>query len=246
MSVPCQSALHYGLILHYQLIYFCLLCLVSAVPLLRFISRSDAHHRLLTALGIATLSGFIIPSTLSGPARLTIGWVVFALVNLLMMWTTILLVHPRELPGLSQIEDSSRTLIFAVVLTAAMASLLAVVALLGGMEDSERRADMILAGSAVASAWTLIHTLFALRYAHLYYGNDSRKPPAGLDFPHEPEPDYLDFAYFSFIIGMTSQTADVSIESKSIRRTALTHGVLSFIFNVVIIAFTISGLSSLL
>ncbi len=217
------------------------------MPLLRFLSRFDAHHRLLIALGVAIVSGFIMPSTLSGPARLTIGWVVFALVNLLLMWATILLVHPRELPGLSQIEDSSRTLIFAVVLTAAVASLLAVVALLGGMKDSERKTDMVLAGLAVASAWTLIHTLFALRYAHLYYDNDnSQKPPAGLDFPHDSKPDYLDFAYFSFIIGMTSQTADVSIESKSIRRTALVHGVLSFIFNVVIIAFTISGLSSLL
>ncbi len=217
------------------------------MPPLRFLSRFDAHHRLLTALGVALLSGFIVPSTLSGPARLTIGWVVFALVNLLLMWTTILLVHPRELPGLSMIEDSSRTLIFTVVLTAAVASLLAVVALLEDMKSTGQKTDMLLAGLAVASAWTLIHTLFALRYAHLYYGNDNnQKPPAGLDFPHESEPDYLDFAYFSFIIGMTSQTADVSIESRSIRRTALVHGVLSFIFNVVIIAFTIGSLSSLL
>lgn len=217
------------------------------MSLLRFLSRFDAHHRLLISLIVAILLGFVLPTTLSGPARLTIGWVAFALTNLLLMWATILLIHPRELPGISQIEDSSRTLIFSVVLTAAVASLLAVVALLGGMKNSEQKTDMLLAGLAVGSAWTLIHTLFALRYAHLYYGNDNnQKPPAGLDFPHEPEPDYVDFAYFSFIIGMTSQTADVSIESKSMRRTALAHGVLSFIFNVVIIAFTISGLSSLL
>lgn len=215
--------------------------------LLRFISRFDAHHRLLIALGIAALAAFIVPSTLSGSARLTIIWIVFALANLLLIWIAILLIHPRELPTISQTEDSSRTLIFAFVLVAAVASLFAVLMLLGNMKATERKTDILLAVMAVASGWTLIHTLFTLRYAHLYYGSDpAQKRPGGLDFSQEPEPDYLDFAYFSFIIGMTSQTADVSIGSGSIRRTALIHGILSFLFNVVIIAITISGLSSML
>ena len=90
--------------------------------------------------------------------------------------------------------------------------------------------------------------MFTLRYAHLYYGNRSSKNqrPGGLDFPHEDEPDYLDFAYFSFVIGMTSQVSDVAIGSRTIRRTALVHGLLSFGFNAIIIALTISGLSAML
>lgn len=103
-----------------------------------------------------------------------------------------------------------------------------------------------LAAITVASSWLLVHSVFTLRYAHLYYGDDRKqtKHPGGLDFPHEPEPDYLDFAYFSFVIGMTSQVSDVAIGSKQMRRAALAHGVLSFLFNTIIIALTVSGLGS--
>jgi len=164
-----------------------------------------------------------------------------------LIWTTIVLVHPRDLPKYSRIQDSSRTLILVLVVAAAMVSLFAVVALLSNMKAAERTANILLAGLLVSSSWALIHSIFTLRYAHLYYGNNPKqKRPGGLDFPDEPEPDYLDFAYFAFIIGMTSQTADVNVQAKSIRRTALIQGILAFGFNVVIIALTISGLSSLL
>ena len=105
-----------------------------------------------------------------------------------------------------------------------------------------------LAILSIVCSWGLVHTVFTLRYAHLFYGDDptQTKRPGGLDFPHEPEPDYLDFAYFSFVIGMTSQVSDVAIGSKPMRRPALVHGVLSFLFNTIIIALTISGLAGVL
>ncbi len=220
-------------------------------PAKRFIhtiARLDAHHRLLIALAVSGVAYFVVPGSFNQAARFTIVWVSYALTILSLMWTTILTAHPRELPKLSRLQDSSRIMISGFVVSAAMASLFAVVALLDGMGRQNRPEHVTLAGLAVVGAWGLVHTMFTLRYAHLYYGDNPKRtePPGGLDFPHDPEPDYLDFAYFSFVIGMTSQVSDVTISSKPMRRTALVHGVLSFGFNTIIIALTISGLSGVL
>jgi uncharacterized membrane protein len=90
--------------------------------------------------------------------------------------------------------------------------------------------------------------MFGLRYAHLYYGegDSADKPIGGLEFPSDDSPGYVDFAYFSFVIGMTCQVSDVQITSKSLRSLALIHGVLSFCFNTVILALTINTISGLL
>lgn len=213
------------------------------------ISRLDAHQRLLIALGTAGIafvsSPFASSCGLDCPVRLTVTWAVFASTVLTLTWVTILMAHPRDLPRFSRLQDSSRVLILVFVVSAAVASLFAVFAVLDSMSPQNRAAHIALAILAVSSAWGLVHTVFTLRYAHLYYGDDPKQPqrPGGLDFPNETEPDYLDFAYFAFVIGMTSQTSDVVIGSKPMRRTALVHGVLSFGFNAVIIALTISGLS---
>ncbi|MFD2570127.1 DUF1345 domain-containing protein [Spirosoma soli] len=216
--------------------------------LLRYVSCLDTHHRLMIALPVSIIAYFIIPADFDTPARITIVWVSYAMTVLSLVWTSIILLHPRDLPRISKIQDSSRTVILIFVVGAAVASLFAVIALLDGMGKTDRLAHILLAVLAVACAWGLVHTVFTIRYAHLYYGNqsDPAKRPGGLDFPHEPEPDYLDFAYFSFVIGMTSQVSDVAIGSRPIRRTALAHGVVSFVFNTIIIALTISSLSGAL
>jgi uncharacterized membrane protein len=97
----------------------------------------------------------------------------------------------------------------------------------------------------------LVHTLFVFRYAHLYYqsrpkGKAQDKYLEGLEFPEEDEPDYLDFSYFSFVIGMTFQVSDVTISSKQIRRLALLHGLISFAFNTVIVALSINVISGMM
>ncbi len=210
--------------------------------LIRRITGLDSHHRLLIGLIVAILAYFVVPASASLSARFTIVWVSFAITILSLMWLTIILVHPRDLPKLSRLQDSSRTLILVFVVVAAVASLFAVIDL---VNDKSQTQYVGLAIGAIASSWILVHTVFTLRYAHLYYGNDikQKKPPGGLDFPNEPEPDYLDFAYFSFVIGMTSQVSDVAIGAKTMRRTALAHGVLSFGFNAIIIALTVGGLA---
>ncbi|MGH8575840.1 MAG: DUF1345 domain-containing protein [Gammaproteobacteria bacterium] len=89
-----------------------------------------------------------------------------------------------------------------------------------------------------------------LHYAHLFYSSTARRPPPhndrGLDFPGEPNPDYLDFAYFAFVIGMTCQVSDVQVTSQSMRKLVLLHGVLSFGFNTLILALSINVLAQML
>ena len=218
--------------------------------LLGKISHFDSNHRLFISFGVAAITYFLAPAPFLSSTHLTIVWVSFALTVLLLAWTTIFVAHPHDLPRFSRMEDSGRTLILVFVVAAAVASLFAVIDILGSIDKTNphHRQPVLLAILAVSSSWSLVHTVFTLRYAHLYYGNDAEQKtwPGGLDFPHEPEPDYLDFAYFSFVIGMTSQVSDVAIGSKIMRRTALTHGVLSFVFNAIIVALTISGLSGLI
>jgi uncharacterized membrane protein len=102
--------------------------------------------------------------------------------------------------------------------------------------------------STVALCWILLHTLYSLHYAHVYYGDsdDDLAMDKGLVFPEEKAPDYLDFAYFAFVIGMTCQVSDVQITSKRMRRLALFHGIISFGFNTFILALLINTVSGLL
>lgn len=92
---------------------------------------------------------------------------------------------------------------------------------------------------SVVLSWLFLNVMFAIHYAHGYYGDFGEKH-AGLEFPDTPEPDYWDFAYFSIVIGMTFQVSDVQITSKYLRRVALLHSVIAFFFNVFIIAITVN------
>ena len=97
---------------------------------------------------------------------------------------------------------------------------------------------MALAIGTVVLSWCFTHTIFALHYAHGFYGENLRK--SGLKFPGEGQPDYWDFVYFAFVIGMTFQVSDVAITHKSIRRTVVAHGALSFFFTAAIISVTVN------
>ena len=114
--------------------------------------------------------------------------------------------------------------------------------------DHEKAIVLPIAILGMLFSWLLVHTIFTVRYAHLYYRNDPDQPEmhvGGLKFPSEDRPDFLDFAYFSFVLGMTFQVSDVEISSKTIRRIALFHGLLSFGYNTVIVALTINIIAGL-
>lgn len=221
--------------------------------LLDRIARFDAHHRLLISLGVAALAAGVLGLRPDPPATdlfFVVIWLAYAGTVLALAWTTIFRIHPRQIPEISRMEDSGRVLILVFVLVAVGFSLFAVIDLLGairGKPVAVAKPVVGLALGAIVSSWLLVHTLFTLRYAHLFYDDSPQgRKKGGLRFPDEPEPDYLDFAYFSFVIGMTGQVSDVEITSRSIRRLALLHGLLSFAFNTLLIALSINVLSGLI
>jgi uncharacterized membrane protein len=137
-------------------------------------------------------------------------------------------------------QDEGQLAILTATVAAALASLAAIFAKLGtSAAGAERpRGDLALAAATILLSWAFIHTVFALHYAHEFYDETAEH---GLSFPgDDPHPDYLDFVYFSFVIGMTSQVSDVAITSKLIRRTATVHGIVSFLFNAALLALTIN------
>ncbi len=100
---------------------------------------------------------------------------------------------------------------------------------------------LVLASVSLLLSWLFMNTMFALHYAHAYYGDNQRKEPrGGLDFPGDKNPDYWDFAYFAMVIGMTFQVSDVQICARPMRHIALLHSVIAFFFNVIIIALTVN------
>ena len=103
--------------------------------------------------------------------------------------------------------------------------------------------EVVLAASSLLLTWMFLNTIFALHYAHEFYG-DSGGKGSGLEFPGTKEPDYWDFVYFAFVLGMTFQVSDVEISDREIRRVALAHSVIAFFFNVVIIALSVNVVAS--
>ena len=138
-------------------------------------------------------------------------------------------------------QDDGAIVILVLTVATALASLLAIVVLLGTSATGgahRRSIDLVLATITIGLSWVFIHTMFALHYAHEFY--DQSGVP-GLAFPGgEKEPDYWDFVYFALVIGMTAQVADVGITTREIRRTVAAHGVVSFFFNVALLALTVN------
>ena len=218
--------------------------------LLHRIGHLDAHHRLFVALGVAAVGFLLFPWYWAVGVRALATWDVYIFSTLVMIWTTITTADPEEVMAGAKAQDTSRTAVFILVLVAACVSIVAVALMLSaakGLHGARLTAHVLFSLFTVVSSWVLVHTIFTLRYAHIYYGtDDDQKRVGGLEFPEDDSPDYLDFAYFSFVIGITSQVSDVTIHSKPLRRLALVHGLIAFFFNVSIIALSINTVSGLL
>lgn len=218
----------------------------------RLFFRLDAHYRLLISLFISAIVCFFIHGKFTMPAVILFTWISLALTIIIMDWIIILSSHPREVRKIAKLQDSSRTFLFLFVLVASVVSMIAVVFLLKSskaLHGASVNEHIFLSITAVVISWWLVHTVFTLRYAHLYYDTDkddgTPKAGGGLQFPGGDEPDYLDFVYFSFVLGMTFQVSDVEISSREIRRLAWLHGLLSFAYNTAILALSINVISGL-
>ncbi|QKG54016.1 DUF1345 domain-containing protein [Hymenobacter sp. BRD67] len=220
--------------------------------LLHRVGHLPASGRLLLAFVVGLIAWGVCPLQFHSLARMVVGWDAFGLVSLALIWTGMYTADADRIRAVAASEDLSRAVSFVFVLVAASASLLAVVVLLSishGLGPAALARHIVLSIVAVAVSWLLVHTVFTLRYAHIYYdANPDGSDVGGLLFPggEQLEPDYLDIAYFSFVVGMTAQTADVSISGRALRRLALLHGLISFGFNTALIALVISGVGGVL
>ena len=220
--------------------------------------RISARYRLLLGLGLGVLAWARTPASPGHISQWVAAWDAFAAATLLLIAAAIFTANAARIREVANDEDPSRALSFGFVLVAALASLLGVVALLSSTKDPGHPTRLMAKGmplnvalsiAAVFEAWLLVHTIFTLRYAHIFYDNDEAAggDTGGLEFPgQDPEPDYLDFAYFAFTIGMAAQTADVTIPGRRQRRIALLHALISFSFNTAIVALSISAIGGLL
>jgi len=192
-------------------------------------------------LGVVIIAVLAVATDWRLATRLLVGWdatlaLYFALVAHLMAVS-----DTHRIRGLAAQEDEGRVLILVLTVAAALASLVAIFAQLGsaagaGKGDGRGLGQVVFAIATILLSWGFIHTMFALHYAHEFYDETA----GGLTFPGEKEPDYWDFVYFAFVVGMTSQVSDVAVTARPIRRIVAAHGVISFVFNMALLALTIN------
>lgn len=200
---------------------------------------SAARTKLLVSLGVGVVGGACAAVLGAGPAAALIGWDLLALTFCVWVWVVIWPLDPTSTMAHANRDDPGRELADLVLLGAAVASLVAVGAVLVRASHEVGDGRYVQAGLAVASivlSWLLVHTVFTLKYARLYH----RGTVGGIDFNQDELPQYSDFAYLSFTIGMTFQVSDTDIRSTDIRRTALHHALIAFPLGTLIIASAIN------
>ena len=197
-----------------------------------------ARPRTFVAIGIALIAFFFLPESRRLVSRVLVSWDLFAAIYLVLAYAMMYRCGHEHIKPSALMQDDGRILILLVTQLGALASIAAIVFELGATNKSA--AGMALAVITIALTWALVHTTFALHYAHDYYRG---KKPGGLQFPSgdtSDHADYWDFVYFSFVIGMTAQVSDVGITDKSLRRTATVHGIISFVFNTALLALMVN------
>jgi uncharacterized membrane protein len=194
--------------------------------------------RTFISLAVGIIAFFLLPGTLRLPTRLVVGWDVFTVLYLVLAYIMMLRCGVGHIRRSAVMQDDGRFLLLLLTALGAFASLAAIVFELGASKGNP--SGLILAIVTIVLSWAIVHTAFALHYAHEFYRG---KKPGGLQFPSgdaHVEADYWDFVYFSFVIGMTAQVSDVGITDKIIRRTATVHGIISFVFNTALIALMVN------
>jgi uncharacterized membrane protein len=197
-----------------------------------------ARPRTFFSIAIGILAFFLLPGSLRLATRLLISWDIFVTLYLALAYVMMFRSGLAHIRRNAVLQDDGRFLILLVTALGAFASIAAIVFELGASQRSVPQ--MTLATVTIALSWAAVHTTFALHYAHDYYRGAKA---GGLQFPRgdaNENPDYWDFVYFSFVIGMTAQVSDVGITDKTIRRTATAHGIISFVFNTALVALMVN------
>jgi uncharacterized membrane protein len=207
------------------------------------------HAKLLTAAVIGVAAAVLMPWTWRLPTRLLSGWDIGVLVYLVMTHTSIFRASVERIRRRASEQDEGAFIILLLTIAAAIASLVAIVFELGGVKEASSSAvtnRVLLATATILLSWAFVQTIFAIHYAHAYYGQRRDGKIGGLRFPSDDDPDYRDFLYFSLVIAMTSQVSDVAITSRAIRQVVSMHAVLAFFFNLTILALTVNMISNVI
>jgi uncharacterized membrane protein len=214
--------------------------------------RDVPHHKRpahrLSALIPAALVGVVVGAGVSLATTLEFaalaGWDTTVALYLAWVWTRVWRLDGERTARLAVHEDPTRAATDLILLTAAVASLVAVGFVLGGAahaRGAEELGRVTLGLGSVVLSWSMVHTVFALRYARLYYSGAG----GAVDFNEDAAPSFSDFAYLAFTIGMTFQVSDTPLQGREVRRTALRHALLSYLFGTGILATTINLVASL-
>jgi len=192
-----------------------------------------------TLLGMALFA--LLPDGYHAASRLLIGWDAGVALYLILVVTMIVRSAPDRVRNDSSAQDDGRIAIPILTVTAGMASLGAIIFWLRTASESQDIQPRILALLFLTTllSWLFVHTMFALHYAHEYYATHRGKG-GGMRFPGSGKPDYWDFVYFAFVIGTSTAVSDVAVTSDTIRKTVTAHGLVAFVFNVTMIALTVS------
>ena len=207
-----------------------------------FFSTRRASGRLLLSTAVGAVAAFAVPYPIDWHLRGVIGWDLGALALLGIVWPRISTADAVCTRQRAAAEDPGRSAVFLIAVLSSIFSLFAGLTVLRrarSLGGTESMLWSVLAVAAVGLAWTLTHTAFTLRYAHLFYRS---KEPAGrgLKFPETDEPAELDFAYYAFTIGMAYQVSDVTVCDRKLRNTTLLHALLSFVYNTTILALVLN------
>ena len=204
--------------------------------------RARPRLSICTVLFVLVTAALVIVGMRTASAVL-LGFDVGALLYLAALARIFSRADGKQVGRQARLQDTGRRATLAV---AVIVSLVILVALATELHAAKAGGgwEVAVGVLSVLLSWLFMNTTFALHYAHSYYGDDSH-PGGGLDFPATPEPDYWDFVYYSFVIGMCFQVSDVSVSSRTMRHVTLLHSVVAFFFNVFILAISVSVVGSL-
>ncbi len=203
-----------------------------------------SRRRLLAALAVGLAIGGAAAFVAAWQVTGLVTWCASAATFLVITWWTVLPADAAGTQAIARREDDQRVTTDLILLTACAVSLVGVGFVIAKAANAEGMAKVLMTALGILGvllAWATVHTIFTLRYANLYYAGAA----GGIDFNDHDEPDYRDFAYLAFTIGMTYQVSDTDLETKLIRRTALRHALLSYLFGTAIIAVTINIVAGL-
>jgi uncharacterized membrane protein len=204
-----------------------------------------ARPRLFAGLACGLVARAVLPAHLSATTAAVIAWDVGVLVFLVLAAILFASEHVERMAEDAEAQQEGEWTIFWLTVAAVLFSFVAIIgefANAANLPRASKDLHITLVAVTLLLSWLMTQTTFAFRYAHEYYAHDlgGADFDRGLEFPGEQRPDYLDFMYFSLVLGMTFQVSDVQITSRKFRRVAAVQGLLGFLFNTIILALTVN------